>query len=238
MYDVFKIDEEHFSSEKKKKPCGVPTKLQWEETLSGSPNLNAQQASNKVGGTPTAAAPSVGTMSSCPRSGHRIGRPRTNVRNILSSDIYCRVCEAVSAQLSRTPSFDVRGFDAASDVPPTRLHRRGNGKGRICQQQGKKKKGLKGDRDAQRKHNPSARETHSVTQSLALQMTAIGSVNGPHASGPESEHCPGTARRSYCTAECGSAARSPVLCSARNPLWICAGFKAFLLSQPNVKVRM
>lgn len=135
--------------------------MQWEETLSGSPNLNVKQASNKVRGTPTAAAPSVGTMFSCPRSGHRIERPRTNVRNILSSDIYYRVCEAVSAQLSHTPSFDVCGFDAASDVPPTRLQRRGNGKGRICQQ---KKRFERGQRRIEKTQPLCQRNTlgHSV----------------------------------------------------------------------------
>lgn len=55
---------------------------------------------------------------------------------------------------------------------------------------------------------------------------------------PESEHCPRTAQSSYCTAKCGSWSQDPVLCSGQNPLWICVGFKAFLLSQPNVKVRM
>lgn len=65
-------------------------------------------------------------------------------------------------------------------------------------------------------------------------MLAIGSVNRPHAyslnpsivRGLRSSH---TVRGSV-GVELGS--------SGRNSLWICVGLKAFLLSQPNVKVRM
>lgn len=40
---------------------------------------------------------------------------------------------------------------------------------------------MEGQRCIEKTQPPSQRETHPVTQSLALQMLAIGSVNGPHA---------------------------------------------------------
>lgn len=45
----------------------------------------------------------------------------------------------------------------------------------------KKKKNGPGQRCIEKTQPPCQRETHSVTLSLALQMLAIGSVNGPHA---------------------------------------------------------
>ena len=99
-------------------------------------------------------------------------RPQRNVVNNLSNDIFYQDCATVCAQLSCTASFDVWGFDAASDVPPTQLHSRAKWEKEIFR---------KGQRCIEKTQAPCQRETHSVAQSLALQMLAIGSVNGPHA---------------------------------------------------------
>lgn len=106
-------------------------------------------------------------------------QPQRNAVNNLSDDIYCRDCATVCAQLSHTASFDVLSFDAASDVPPTQLRSRGRRGGRRGGE--KKKKNGPGQRCIEKTQPPCQRETHSVTLSLALQMLAIGSVNGPHA---------------------------------------------------------
>lgn len=75
---------------------------------------------------------------------------------------------------------------------------------------------------------------HTVALSLALQMLLIGSVKKPHACslnpGIVREACSGLVVSWNVGVESGS--------SSWNSLWICVGFKAFLLSQPNVKVRM
>ena len=57
-------------------------------------------------------------------NGHVTEQPRRNVTNYFSDDIYDGACATFCAQLSRTDSFDVRGFDAVSDVPPTQLQRK------------------------------------------------------------------------------------------------------------------
>jgi len=104
-------------------------------------------------------------------------QPQRNVINNLSNGIYYQDCATVCAQLSHTDSLDVWSFDAASDVLPTQLQSQGRRKR-------EKEIGWKGTET--HRENTTAmpqreRVAHSVTQSLALQMLAIGSVNGPHA---------------------------------------------------------
>lgn len=147
--------------------------------LNGSLNLNGNQVADKVKETvPQLQSHQWELYCFRLHNGHLMERPQRNVVNNLSNDIYYRVCATVSTQLSHTASFDVCSFDAASDVPPTRLQSRGNRKRKICRK-GKKNGG--GQRCIEKTQPLCQRETHSVTQSLALQMLVIGSVNGPHA---------------------------------------------------------
>lgn len=67
-------------------------------------------------------------------------------------------CAAVCAQLSHAASFDVRGFDAASDVPPTQLHSHGK----------RKRERFLGQRCIEKTQPPCQRETHSVTQVISI----------------------------------------------------------------------
>lgn len=83
-----------------------------------------------------------------------------------------------STQLRHTAALDVRSFEAA-----LRLQGRGNGR-KIHREEGKK-----GQRCIEKAQLSSRGETHTATQSLALQMLAIGSVNGVQAFRAEFEYC-------------------------------------------------
>lgn len=135
------------------------------------------------------------------------------------------------AQLICTASFDVWGFDADSDVPPTQERGR---KKENCGE-AKRKKKVEGT-EMHSENTTSLPERNTVTR-LVISIADASDRKCEWASciQHESQHCLRTVQQSYCTVGCGSVR---VDCSGRNPLWICVGFKAFLLSQPNVKVRM
>lgn len=123
--------------------------------------------------------------------------------------------------------FDIWSFNAASDFVPTQRRSSERLKDTvICL---KAKKWTEPYRKSTTT-SPCKRETHTL--SLALQMLEIGSIKRPHARtlNPSIVRDVRSGLAACVGVELGS--------SGWNSLWICVGFKAFLLSQPNVKVRM
>lgn len=99
----------------------------------------------------------------------------------------------------------------------------------------RKEKKMEGQRCIEKTQPPCQRETHSVTQSLALQMLAIGSVNGPHAYSLNPSIVRGLRSSLTVRQSVGVELGSSVLQRSESTVDLC-GIQG--LSQPNVKVRM
>lgn len=196
-------------------------KLQWESTydftrrrlmLNGNLSLKGNQVAEKVKETvPQLQSRQWGLNCFPLHNGHLMEQPQRNAVNNLSNDIYYQDCATVCAQLSHTASSDVWSFDAASDVPPTQLHGRGQREREICRK-GKEKKKREGT-EMHREKTTSLPERNTLSRSvISIADASDRKCEWASCIQPESEHCSATAPQSYCTAECGSGAG--IQCSA------------------------
>lgn len=125
----------------------------------------------------------------CP-SNSLMGQPRRNVVNNLSDDIYHRAGAAQHSRATRLPLTSgalkrLRVHAYAATGPRKRAKKSEETRGGGV---------WKGQRRIEKTQLSGQGETHTATQSLALQMLAIGSVNGVQAFGAEFEYCLRAAR--------------------------------------------